>query len=134
MVADILYSAREADDPIADVRALIPDIEQLTDPSDPAAEPAYIFDDATLTRYLRLNGGSVKLATADACEALGTSEGLILKVITQDDQATNGAALMAQYGAKATRLRTQAAKDDATAGSDAGIIAAPFRGTRRPWL
>lgn len=111
-MADILYSDLPSDSALGDVRALIPDVEQLGDPLDPTAEDSYIFDDATLGRYLRINRDNVKRATADACEALGTSEMLILKKLITEDLSTDGATLAKEYGAKAQRLRAQADREE----------------------
>lgn len=114
--------------PIGDIRALIPDTERLADPAHPEAAASYLFDDASLSRYLRLAGGTkdeatpaqVLRATAHACEALGTSEMLVLKKITSEDLATDGATLANQYGAKAKRLRDEAQQLDDGANDDGG--------------
>ena len=95
----------EAEAAIGDVRAKIPDTEQLKNPIDPEAEASYLFSDVILGRYLATNGGNVRLAVADACEALGTSEALILKKITEADRATDGAALMKEYMGRANAIR-----------------------------
>lgn len=120
MADDRLYTELTAEDPLGHVRALIPDIEQLGDPLEPTEKPSYLFDDLTLMRYLLINSGSVRRAAADACDALGTSEMLILKKLSADDLTTDGAALAKEYGAKATRLRAQADKDDNDANDDGG--------------
>ena len=124
--ADIPYESLSTTDPeqiaLGDVRSLIPDIEQLANPIDPTEDDTYIFSDATIARYLRLNGGNIKRAAASACDVLGTSEALILKVITTDDLVTNGAALMKEYGERAKRLRAEAAQDDNLENSSDGMI------------
>lgn len=114
------YDTLEATDPIGFVRALIPDIERLSNPIDPTEEDAYLFSDVTLGRYLALNNGSAKRAAADACEALGSSEMLILKKLTTEDLATDGSVLAREYGAKANRLRAQATKDEDDDSGDGG--------------
>ena len=91
------------------VRALIPDIEQLPNAADPTAPDEFMFSDAHLTAFLVLNANDVRLAAADACEVLGTSEAIILKVITTEDLVTDGSKLMAQYLARAKQLRDTAA-------------------------
>lgn len=103
------FNAFSAELPVGDVRALIPDIEPLANPNRPSDPPEPMFSDAHLTALLRINGGNVRLAAADACEALGTSEALILKVITTEDLATNGAALMGRYLERARQMRQAAA-------------------------
>lgn len=101
--------------PIGDIRALIPDIERVQNPNFPENEPEFMFSDGHLGALLRIAGGNVLMATALACETLGTSEALILKVITTEDLATNGAALMGRYLERARQMRQTAAnseKDD----------------------
>jgi hypothetical protein len=93
---------------VAKVRALIPDIEELPHSADPSGPVEFIFSNAHLQVFLDLNEGSIRYAAADACEVLGTSEALILKVITTEDLSTDGAKLMAQYMARAAMLRTTA--------------------------
>lgn len=129
---DIKYDLIEDDDPIGLVRALIPDMEQLEDPHDITAPDSYLFSDSTLRRYLILTQGNVYRAAADACDALGSSELLILKKITSDDLATDGPNVAKEYGAKATRLRAQAAAIDEAAdeGDHAQFYRVPF--VKRP--
>lgn len=136
---DEKYEDRADGDPIADVRALIPDTEQLRDPAHPTAEASYLFDDMSLSRYLRLAGGTkdaatpaqVLRATAHACEALGSSEMLVLKKITSEDLATDGATLANQYGAKAKRLRDEAqGLDDGDSDDGSGFFTAYY--AKRP--
>ena len=90
------------------VRAFIPDIEKLQNPNRPGSDPEYIFSDEHLRAFLDENGGNVKLAAADACEVLGTSEALILKVITTEDLSTDGAKLMNAYIIRAQQMRNAA--------------------------
>ena len=90
---------------VARVRGLIPDIEELPNSADPSGPVEFIFSDPHLQSFLDLNGGSVRLAAADACEVLGLSEALILKVITTEDLVTDGSKLMQQYLARAKQLR-----------------------------
>lgn len=126
--ADVPYEELPADSALGLVRALIPDIELLSDPHDITVPDSYLFGDATLERYLLIESGNVKRAAADACEALGSSELLILKKITSDDLATDGPNVAKEYGAKATRLRTQADNDDdrADEGDHAQFVRTPF--------
>lgn len=167
-MVDKKYEERDIDDAIAEVRALIPDTEQLSDPAHPDAEPSYLFDDVSLARYMKLAGAEVTAtgegdarvvnatatapqvlrAAAHACEALGSSEMLVLKKITSEDLATDGAVLANQYGAKAKRLRDEAQQLDDGANDDGGgFFLHPFvprpagfdaetlavRGGRWPW-
>lgn len=89
---------------VGKVRALIPDIELLPVPDGP---DEYIFSDKHIEAFLTV-GGSVLRAAAYACETLGTSEGLISKVIKTEDLQTDGAKLMGQFLARARQLRRDA--------------------------
>lgn len=146
-MADTKYEDRDLNDGIAEIRALIPDTERLADPAHPEAEPSYLFDDVSLARYVKLAGGSIVTtgeddqrvisvtassaqvlrAAAHACEALGSSEMLVLKKITSEDLATDGAVLANQYGAKAKRLRDEAQQlDDGASDDGGGFFLHPF--------
>lgn len=115
---------------VALVRSLIPDMEQLPDPSGQDSTESYLFDDVTLVGYLSLNNGSVKRAAADACDALGSSQMLILKKLTTDDLATDGPALAKEYGARAQRLRSAADNDDDRAEDNSAFYLLPYH--KRP--
>lgn len=127
-MADILYGDLPADSPLGFLRAMIPDTEQLQDPQDATAAPSYLFDDATLTRYLALAKSNVYFAAALACEAVAGSELLILKVITTEDLMTGGDKVAKEWGAKAARYRRDADAEDKGDGS--GIFRVPY--VRRP--
>ncbi len=113
------------DTDVADVRALIPDVEAIINPNRPGSEPETIFTDSHLASLLRLNRANVRLAAADALEVLGTSEALILKVVTTEDLATNGAALMGRYLERARQMR-QAAAAEMNAEDEGGFDIIPF--------
>lgn len=132
MADDKKYEDLEENDPLGDVRALIPDIEQLGNPLEPTEAVSYLFNDATLSRFLRINRGNVRRAAADACEALGSNELMILKKITTaEGLSTDGSVLAKEYGAKATRLRAQADKaDDDDSGDGGGFVHVGY--VRRP--
>lgn len=137
--ADIAFSELEDGNALGDVRALIPDTEQLPNPSNPDEEPSYLFSDSILGRYLRLHGATkdgagdyaatlaqIKRATADACYALGRSEMLILKKITSQDRSTDGSVLANQYRLMGDRLVADA--DALEAGDDEpGAIVIRYR-------
>ncbi|MCH8613467.1 hypothetical protein [Arsenicicoccus dermatophilus] len=89
--------------------------------------------------FLALNGGNVRLAAADACEAIATSEALVGKKITTQDLATDGTAVADALMKRAALLRRQAKdKTDEDAGDDwacvvvGGISDDPYG--RRPEL
>lgn len=98
--------------PVGQVRSLIPDIEQLENPADLAADPDYIFHDATLQAYLSLARNNVYRAAAIAVNTLATSEALILKVLKSDDRQTDGAKLADSLGRRAAWLDEQADEED----------------------
>lgn len=145
-MSDIPFEKREDDDALADVRALIPDIEQLPEPSNAEAPASYLFPDSVLGRYLRLHGatgtkvedGSTWVATraqvlravADAYMALATSEMLILKKITSQDRSTDGSVLANQYRQMANQLRGEAQELDEAAEEPVGALTVHYR--RRP--
>jgi len=114
--------------PIGRVRALIPDIEQLRDDSGQVDNVEYLFSDAHLQTLLDINADSVRMAAADACSVLGTSEALISKVIATDDLKTDGAKVMQQFLARAKALREQAAAEGDVAGvyEDLSVIPAAW--------
>lgn len=96
---------------IGKLRALIPDVERVPNPNAPTDTADYIFNDNHLEAFLDLNSDNTYLAAADACEALGTSEGYIAKVIKTEDLQTDGAKLMGQFLLRAKQLRRRAASD-----------------------
>lgn len=103
--------------PVGQVRLLIPDVEPLKDPRDLRAEPTFIFTDEQVNAFLAVNHGDVRLAAADACDAIAFNEALVLKVLTTDDKSTDGAKLLDKMHARAKDLRAQArqeAADDTT--------------------
>jgi hypothetical protein len=97
---------------IGQVRLLIPDTEQLDDPSTSTVDAAYIFSDSQIQAFLSLYTNSVKRAAAQAKLVLATSETLISKVIRTDDLQTDGAKLGAELRAQAKELQDQAEKEE----------------------
>lgn len=97
--------------PIGQVRVLIPDLRKLEDLRDLRNEPRYLFTDDEISAYLAINSGNVKMAAADACDAIGTDKALQLLVLKTDDKQTDGAKLLSAFVGRAKQLRAQA-KDD----------------------
>jgi hypothetical protein len=97
---------------IGQVRLLIPDTEQLENPTDLELDPQYIFNDGQIQAFLSLYSDSVKRAAAQAKLVLATSETLISKVIRTDDLQTDGAKLGAELRAQAKELQEQAEKEE----------------------
>lgn len=95
---------------VEQVRHLIPDIEEIDWNDD--GNPSFLFTTAQIETYLELNEGSVKRATADAVEALATSEAYISKKIKTEDLETDGAAVANALLNRARQLRQSADRDD----------------------
>lgn len=121
------------DTPIGRVRKYIPDLVQLEDPRNPAAEPTYYFSDAEISGYVgeytsagvEPTRAQVKRAAADAIDALANNEALILKKIKTEDLETDGAAVANSLRAGARQLRLQADDEDKAESAFFEII--PFR-------
>lgn len=127
MVDDIAYDDLPAESLVGYVRSLIPDMEQLQDPTDPDLPASYLFDDVTIERYLAFaRDQHPKRAAADACMALAGSELLILKKLTAEDFATDGAAVAKEHRERATRYRAEADQDDNAEEDNSGIFMVPF--------
>lgn len=107
-----------ADTNVADVRHLIADL-------DPDAQ---LFTPEQVATYLRLNGGSVRLAAADMLDAIAVSEVLVSKVIRTQDLSTDGPKVADSLMKRAAGLRSQHAAD--TAGDDEGVFLITSMGGR----
>lgn len=107
---------------VGQVRLLIPDTEQLTDPANPSAPAEYIFDDHKIQALVSLYANNVKRAAAQAKLILATSEALINKVIRTYDYTTDGAKLGAELRAQAAELKKEADQDDMFDSYDTFII------------
>ena len=77
-----------------------------------------------LQDFLDMEGGSVKLAAAQALGVIATSEALISKVIHTQDLSTDGAKVAAELRARAADLRQQVA--DGEGDDSAGFDIVPF--------
>jgi hypothetical protein len=97
---------------IGQVRLLVPDVEQLSDTANPAADASFLFNDSQITALLALYSNNIKRSAAQAKLILATSEALINKVIRTADYTTDGAKLGAELRAQAADLRAEADKDD----------------------
>lgn len=106
-MSDIDFSS-----PVGQVRVLIPDLRKLEDLRDLRNEPRYLFADEEIEALLAVNSGSVKLAAADACEAIGMDKALQLLVLKTDDKQTDGAKLLSAIVGRAKQLRAQAREDE----------------------
>ena len=106
-MSDIDFSS-----PVGQVRVLIPDLRKLEDLRDLRNEPRYLFSDEEIKALLAVNSGNVKLAAADACDAIGMDKALQLLVLKTDDKQTDGAKLLAAIVGRAKQLRAQAREDE----------------------
>lgn len=87
------------------VRSLVND--NHTDPAD------NVFTDTEIAGFLQLEGGSVKLAAAQAIDVIADNEALTSKVIrTQGGVATDGAKVADSLRKRAAALRAQAEDED----------------------
>lgn len=110
---------------IGQIRLLIPDVEQLDNLADPAADASYIFNDDQIQAFASLYSNNVKRAAAQAKLVLATSEALINKVIRTSDYTTDGAKLGAELRAQAKQLVEEADKDDLADSYDSSFIIVP---------
>jgi hypothetical protein len=113
------------DTAVGQVRLLIPDTEQLLDPSGAYDHGEYIFSDPQIQAFVALYSGNVKRAAAQAKLVLATSESLINKVIRTADYTTDGAKLGAELRAQAKQLQDEADKDDLSDAYDDSFIVVP---------
>ena len=111
---------------IGQVRLLIPDTEQLLDPSGTYDHGEYIFSDPQIQAFLSLYSNNVKRAAAQAKLVLATSESLINKVIRTADYNTDGAKLGAELREQSKQLQAEADKDDLTESYEEGLIVVPL--------
>jgi hypothetical protein len=119
---------------VGQVRLLIPDVEQLDDPRDPEATPAYLFGDSQIQAFLVLYGNNVKRAAAQAKLVLATSEALINKVIKTYDFTTDGAKLGAELRAQAKMLQDEANQDDMVDSFETFMVVSPTTKWDNDWL
>jgi hypothetical protein len=89
------------------VRLLVSDVDAAT----------AVFTDDEIDGFLALEGGSVKLAAAQAIDANATNEALASKVIKDHQLATDGAKV-----ADAMRKHAQSLRDQVAGYDDAGVF------------
>jgi hypothetical protein len=88
---------------IGKVRLLISDVDSVSP----------IFSDTSIGAFLAMSGSNVRLAAAQALDAIATSEVLTSKVLKTLDLETDGAKVAAELRAQAKTLRDTAADYDA---------------------
>jgi hypothetical protein len=111
---------------IGQVRLLIPDTEQLLDPSGTYDHGEYIFSDPQIQAFLTLYSNNVKRAAAQAKLVLATSEALINKVIRTADYNTDGAKLGAELREQSKQLQAEADRDDLVDSYDSSFTVVPL--------
>lgn len=119
---------------VGQVRLLIPDTEQLTDPGNPDAAASYLFSDGQISAFLSLYSSNVKRSAAQAKLVLATSEALINKVIKTADYSTDGAKLGAELRAQAQQLQAEADKDDLDDSYDEFVVVPQTTKWDNSWL
>lgn len=88
--------------PLMQVRLLIADL----------VTTSQVLTDEQITGYLGLEGEVVKLAAADALDAIASSEALVSKVIKSQDLSTDGPKTAEALRKHAASLREQVDEDD----------------------
>jgi hypothetical protein len=119
---------------VGQIRLLIPDVEQLTNPADPTGAGEYIFNDAQVQAFASMYSDNIKRAAAQAKLVLATSEALINKVIRTTDYTTDGAKLGAELREQAKLLQAEAAQDDLADSSDSFIVVGYTTKWDNSWL
>lgn len=119
---------------IGQVRLLIPDVEQLTNPIDALADASYLFNDSQIQALLSMYSNNIKRAAAQAKLILATSEAMINKVIKTNDLSTDGAKLAAELRAQAAMLMAEADKDDTEDSYDSFTIVGNSEAWDNSWL
>lgn len=97
---------------IGTVRLLITDVATV--------EADQLFTDEQVAAFVDLNAGAVRLAAADALEAIAVSEVLVSKKIRTQTLSTDGPAVAAELRALAARQRALHA--EAVAAEDEGFF------------
>lgn len=92
-----------------------------------------LLSDTDISGFLDLNAGSIRLAAAEALEAIAVSEVLVSKKIRTQDLTTDGPAVAAELRRLAALQRALAAKaEDDAAGWDGFDVVATVAPSRRP--
>ena len=94
--------------------------------ADAGAEP--LFTDDQLEAFLSLNGGSERLAAAEALETIALSELLVAKKIRTQDLSSDGPAVSAELRALAAGLRRRASELGEDASENVFDVIATFAG------
>lgn len=128
----ISISPPDYNSPIGALRNVINDVEQHIDPLDPGADAEYLFSDDRLQAFLTLNKDSIRLAAADAIDAIADNESLVSKKIRTEDLQTDGPSVTNALRMHATSLRLQA-RQEAEAEDDADAFEIVDFQTPTPW-
>ena len=81
-------------------------VRLLISDTDPEQE---LLNEAQIVRLIQLEDGNLKLAAAQALDAIASSEALVAKKITKEGLTTDGPAVAKALREHAALLRTQAA-------------------------
>lgn len=104
------------------VRGLIPDMKKLSDPANPTAAAAYLFEDDHLQSFLTLAGEKPLIAASMALMTLATNEALVSKKIRTEDLSTDGPAVAAELRRLADSYRLQQNDVDAATNETFEIV------------
>lgn len=112
--------------PVGQVRSIIPDIKQYEDPENPLADAAYYFEDDHIESFLALNNGKIKLAAAQAIDALAINDAYISKKLRTEDLSVDGPAVADALRKGADALRRQQRDEDQALGLEEGFEVTDF--------
>lgn len=86
------------------------------------AEASALFQDAEIDALIALNDGDVRLAAADALDAVASNQALLLKKVKLGDIGTDGPAVAAALRANAQTLREQAFAQSSAGGEGFVVV------------
>lgn len=99
--------------PLGQLRALVSQTEQYTDPAVEGSVPDYLMDDALLQSYLVINHDKLYGAASDVLLALAANEALVSKKIRTEDLSTDGSVIANSLRQIAQEYRNRQKEDDA---------------------
>lgn len=101
------------DTPLGQLRALVSQTQQYTDPADLEALPDYLMSDGLLQSYLAINSNKLYGAASDALLAIATNEALVSKKIRTEDLSTDGSVIANSLRQVAQEYRNRQKEEDA---------------------
>lgn len=98
--------------PLGQLRALVSQTEQYSDPADPTKLPDYLMADGQLQSFLALNNSKLYGAAADVLLALAANEALVSKKIRTEDLSTDGSVIANSLRQVAAEYRSRQKEED----------------------